>query len=593
MTVGNFFLFALRPFWKYLIGLAVMSFGWALVINVQPYVLHRIIDTISYERALLGDGLFMRVFWFIAMYLGLGFSIVLLIRYHHVFMAFFAPRQREFLSLSLMDRMMQHSASFYVKNLSGSLTNRINEITIYTPEVVDICINDFLTCFLTLIFALYNLSTVHYKFALALVVWLSIFLGLGTTFLFRNTHLVGASAESRAQVVGRIVDMISNMLSIRLFSKKMYEQNFLKKVTTESKDRDQKRDFFHLHLQTFQGFSFWIFEIICFWWLLHGIVDGSITAGAFVLILTMNLQILDQFWKLSKEVQKFWEKLGSIRQALKVIYQESDARRVYGDAVLQVTKGKIVFDKVQFFYEDSVPLFEDKTIVISGGQKVGLVGYSGSGKSTFINLILRLYDVTEGRISIDDQDISDVTEESLYKAISVIPQDCCLFNRSIMDNIRYGRETATDEEVYEAAKKAELHDVICRLPHGYQTMLGDRGGRLSGGQRQRVVIARAILKNAPILIIDEATSHQDGITESKLKSMLSTLIENKTVLFVSHRLTTLEGMDRVLVFDGGRIVQDGPHEKLLKEEGMYRALWSLHKESLRRGEEGDLIPQGS
>lgn len=503
-----------------------------------------------------------------------GWVFVWLIRYHDILMVRFAPRQREFITLKLMNRMMKHSAAFYTKNFAGNLTNKINEITIYIPELIDVLINDFLACFLTLVFAVCNIAWVQARFAWALLAWLAIFLGGALFMLFRNSYLASNSAEARSQVVGHIVDMLANMMSIRLFSKAHYEKKLLKEMTTQSVHRDQKRDLFSLRLHLFQGVSFWIFEALCFWWLLNGLSDGSITPGGFILVFTMNLQILDQFWKLSKEIRQFWEKIGSIRQALKMVYQVEDMPQLTGTQDLRVTHGEIIFDHVQFFYEHSMPLFEDKTIVIPGKQKVGLVGYSGSGKSTFINLILRLYEVNAGRILIDGQNIQQVTKESLYASISVIPQDCLLFNRSIFDNLRYGRFEATEEEVYEVARKAQIHDVISHLPQGYHTVAGDRGGRLSGGQRQRVTIARAILKDAPILIIDEATSHQDGMTESKLKSMFAELMANKTVLLVAHRLTTLEHMDRILVFDKGHIIQDGTHEELLNQEGLYRLLWN-------------------
>lgn len=218
-------------------------------------------------------------------------------------------------------------------------------------------------------------------------------------------------------------------------------------------------------------------------------------------------------------------------------------------------------------------MFQNKSVTIEAGQKVGLVGYSGSGKSTFVNLILRLYEVVDGQILIDGQNLSEVTQESLRQAIAMIPQDPTLFHRSLMDNIRYGRTKASDEEVISASKKAHADEFISLLPEGYETLVGERGVKLSGGQRQRIAIARAILKNAPILMLDEATSQLDSITESNIQDSLWELMQGKTTLIVAHRLSTLLHMDRILVFDKGHIVEDGTHAELLNRGGLYKTLW--------------------
>ncbi len=240
---------------------------------------------------------------------------------------------------------------------------------------------------------------------------------------------------------------------------------------------------------------------------------------------------------------------------------------------IKVTKGKIQFQKVHFQYENAARLFSDKSVTIQPGQKVGLVGYSGSGKTTFVNLILRLYDIQSGHILIDGQNIATVTQESLRKEIALIPQDPTLFHRSLMENIRYGQPEATDEDVMVAAQKAHAHEFIMNLPDGYHTLVGERGIRLSGGQRQRVAIARAILKNAPILILDEATSALDSITEAQIQESLAILMGGRTTLVIAHRLSTLLNMDRLLIFDQGKVIEDGTHKSLIEKKGLYQSLW--------------------
>ena len=228
-----------------------------------------------------------------------------------------------------------------------------------------------------------------------------------------------------------------------------------------------------------------------------------------------------------------------------------------------------------FHYDEGAHLFNNKNVIIQSGQKVGLVGLSGSGKSTFVNLILLLFDVESGKIVIDGQNIRKVTQESLRENIAMIPQDVSLFHRTLMENIRYGRTDATDEEVIDASKKAHCHEFISQLKEGYESLVGERGIKLSGGQRQRIAIARALLKNAPILILDEATSALDSLTEKLIQDSLHALMQGRTTIVIAHRLSTLSEMDRILVFDKGQIVEDGSHDDLLKAKGHYSRMWAM------------------
>jgi ATP-binding cassette subfamily B protein len=337
--------------------------------------------------------------------------------------------------------------------------------------------------------------------------------------------------------------------------------------------KDRTKDWFFLKVHALQGGSFLILQAVCFWWLLEGLVTQTMTPGDFVLVLTLNLRIVETFWNIAKEMRDFWEKTGDVVQGLAVIQVPLEIKDKPNAPQLSVPKGEIVFENVQFQYHGAESLFEHKSVIIKPGQKVGLVGYSGSGKSTFVNLILRLFDVTAGNIKIDGQDIREVTQDSLHEAIAMIPQDPSLFHRSIFENIVYGRRDATNEEVIKAAKRAHAHDFIISLSGGYDTQVGERGVRLSGGQRQRIAIARAILKNAPILILDEATSQLDSVTEGEIQQSLWDLMQHKTSLVIAHRLSTLLSMDRILVFDKGCIVEDGSHQELLNQDGLYKQLW--------------------
>ncbi len=573
----KFFVSVTRPLKIYIIGFLGISLGRAVVVNVQARMIKNITDTVASSPS---SQLAEHLYPLFTSFLCVGLSFITLFRIYDALIARFVPQQKELIMLTLTKRMLSHSASFYQKHFAGNLTNKMNDLTVQTPEIIKIITDHFATCTLTLILVFINMASVDIGFAYVLLIWLSIFMTGSLILLFCHTKYAYAAAEARSQVIGRVVDILMNISSIRLFGRSRHEHSLLKTATNEAASREQQRDYFFMKLHLFQGTSFWIFEAWCCWRLYKGLVAGTITPGGFILIFTLNLQILDQFWNLGKDVRNFWEKIGQMKQALKVIDSDSDVVQDPNSADLVVSNGTIQFNQVYFGYEHHEPLFCNKTVTIPGGQKVGLVGYSGSGKSTFINLILRLYDVQSGQILIDGHDISSVRKDSLYQSVAVIPQDCYLFNRSIMDNIRYGRLDATDAEIYESAQKAEIHDVIQSLPQGYQTMAGEKGMRLSGGQRQRVAIARAILKNAPIVLLDEATSNLDAITEERVQAALNALFHNKTVLIVAHRLATLQTADRLCVFDRGTIIQDGVHEELVKQDGLYRKLWNTQSNGM-------------
>ena len=577
-SLFSFTLSVTRPFLRYFVGLMIVALGWSVVVNAQPFLIKLIIDHVT---TLKKEALFQAVLPLIICYVLIGVGFILLFRFYDFIIASFIPRQKEYIALKLMNRMMHHSASFYQKHFAGNLTNKINDVILQTPEIIKSITDKFATALCTLAVVLINMGLVQPRFAAALSIWLAIFLGGGLWMLFSNSRYAYAAAESRSQVIGHIVDMLMNVVSIRLFARARFEKKMMRGVTSVAVEQEKARDWFFMKLHFFQGVSFLLYEGVCFWWLLMGISQGSITPGGFVLIFTLNLQILDQFWDLGREIREFWEKIGHMKQALSVIYAPEEAMDFADDKALVVPKGSITFNNVTFLYPGGSPLFQDQTIKIEPKQKIGLVGYSGSGKSTFMSLILRLYDVNSGEILIDGQNIQHVSRDSLYESIAVVPQECYLFNRTLMENIRYGRLDATDSEVFEAAEKAQIHNVILQLPQGYETFAGEKGMRLSGGQRQRVVIARAILKNAPILLMDEATSNLDSMTEDKIKKAFEEVMKDKTVIVIAHRISTLESVDRILVLENGKIIQDGSHARLIQEGGLYQELWRAQSQHVK------------
>jgi ATP-binding cassette subfamily B protein len=299
------------------------------------------------------------------------------------------------------------------------------------------------------------------------------------------------------------------------------------------------------------------------------------TVGEFSMVAGLAIMLIEAARGLSRSFLEFFEYLGNISDGVAVFVQPHEIVDKHEASVLKVDRGEIAFNDVKFIYKEGLQVFEDLDVTIESKQQVGLVGFSGSGKSTFVNLILRLFEPQSGAIEIDGQNILDVTQDSLRESVSMIPQDPQLFHRSLMENIRYGRLDASDDEVIEAAKKAHAHEFILQTEKQYDSLVGERGVKLSGGQRQRVAIARAILKNAPILILDEATSALDSVTEKKIQLGLDNLMKGRTVVVVAHRLSTISHMDRILVFDQGRIIEDGSHQQLLVRDGHYARLWNM------------------
>jgi ATP-binding cassette subfamily B protein len=305
-------------------------------------------------------------------------------------------------------------------------------------------------------------------------------------------------------------------------------------------------------------------------WQAGGLSSGDV---AFVLSTTINLIYL--LWRVGMEFPAVYREIGVCHQALALVQEPHGLVDAPGAVPLVVERGEIVFSDVYFQYHPGQNLFAGKNITIAAGQKVGLVGFSGSGKSTFVNLILRLYDLEGGAILIDGQDIAKATQDSVRAQIALIPQEPVLFHRSLRENIAYGREGASEAEIVAAAVAAHCHDFIMKTEHGYDSMVGERGVKLSGGQRQRIAIARAILKDAPILIFDEATSSLDSVTEAAIQDSLRAMMEKRTTVVIAHRLSTLMSMDRVLVFRDGVIVEDGGHAALLAQGGHYAQLWRM------------------
>ncbi|MBP9691799.1 MAG: ABC transporter ATP-binding protein [Alphaproteobacteria bacterium] len=465
------------------------------------------------------------------------------------------------------------SHQFFHDNFSGRISSQINTLADNIERILYPIFANFIRGFSLLMVAFISMYYVNPMFFYILALWFLIFALCSITLSKRLVPLSDIHADAESIISGQINDSITNVSNVRIFARRLFEVLRLEKYLLLTKKTFQAKELYLIKLNFVQGMLIAIMLGFMVYFLIHLYGNHLITVGDFALILGLGTEVGHITWYTMQEIDEFNEAVGKCKQSLNSLIVPQEIQDKKDAATLRVTKGQITFSKVKFHYKGTDPLFQNKSVTIEAGKKVGLVGYSGGGKSTFVNLILRLYDVTEGQILIDGQDIRDVTQESLYHTIAMIPQDPTLFHRTLMENIRYGRSEATDEEVYEAAKRAHAHEFIKVLPQGYECLVGERGVKLSGGQRQRIAIARAILKNAPILILDEATSQLDSVTERLIQDSLWELMQDKTTIVIAHRLSTLLHMDRILVFDNGKIVEDGTHQELLVRGGIYKTLW--------------------
>lgn len=473
----------------------------------------------------------------------------------------------------MLDYTLSHSHGFYQNSLSGKISKQITNLSDSIVDIITFKLTNFLRG-ASLLFAAFAASYyVNSIFCIILIAWFIIFATFSISMSRKIVSLADKLAEEETVVVGELVDSLSNHSNIRIFGRKIYENLRMIPFFEKQRNAYYSLNIYSIMLYCIQGGLIAIMMAFSAFFLIHLYGKSLVTIGDFALILGLSMETGHMTWFLMSEVDYFNKAAGKCKQSLISLIVSLEIQDKPNAITLNCTQGQITFNQVKFHYKSTESLFQNKSIEIKAGQKVGLVGYSGGGKSTFVNLILRLYDVTDGAILIDGQDIRDVTQDSLRENIAMIPQDPSLFHRSLMENIRYGRIDTTDEEVIEAAKKAHAHEFIEKLQQGYGSLVGERGVKLSGGQRQRIAIARAILKNAPILILDEATSQLDSVTENLIQESLWKLMQNKTTIVIAHRLSTLLHMDRILVFDKGKIVEDGTHSDLLARGSVYKNLW--------------------
>ena len=472
----------------------------------------------------------------------------------------------------LFDHTLGHSPGFFTSRRAGMLAGRISATGNAVFRIESMTVWNVLPPFVAVIGSVLMIALVDPLMGAVLIV---ISVGLGVVlgrlaWLGRGLH--HGYAEAAAVVDGQLVDVINNVSVVRAFGATLRERQ---KFAADVGDEMAARKTSLLYLEKIRIIHAVVTAVLTaglLYWILRRWEAGHATPGDVVLVITLGFTVLHGTRDLAValvEMVQDWARLGEALHALLVPHDMPDDPEA---AALEAPHGKVVYSQVDFSYGETRPVLRDINLVIAGGERVGLVGRSGSGKSTMLALLQRQYDTSYGEITIDDTDIATLSRDSLASAISVVSQDVQLFHRSVLENIRYGRADASDEAVREAAKAAFAHEFIAALPQGYDTPVGERGLRLSGGQRQRIAIARAFLRDAPILLLDEATSALDSESEASVHRALTMLAAGRTVIAVAHRLSTLRDFDRILVMESGRIIDQGTPEELAARPGPYLEL---------------------
>ena len=465
-----------------------------------------------------------------------------------------------------------HSPSYFAERLPGALAGRITATSNAIYQTESVMTWNVIPPSLAVCLAIVLIATVNPAMAGGLVLVAGGLAFLIFTLARRGTALHRAYAHAAAGVDGELVDVISNMPVVRAFGATLREHRRLEGgIGTEMKAR--RRSLFYLEkLRTLHAGLTAVLTACLLGWGIHLWQVGQASAGDLVLICSLGFTILHGTRDLAVALVDLTQQVARLEEAIGALLVPHDLPDRAGAVPLVPLAGKVVFDHVRFAYPKRAAVLNDLNLTIEAGQRVGLVGASGAGKSTVLALMQRFYDVQGGRILIDGQDIAHITQQSLREMVSVVPQDISMFHRTVLENIRYGRPEASEAEVLAAATAARCRDFIEALPEGFATMVGDRGVKLSGGQRQRLAIARAFLRDSPILLLDEATSALDSESEAAIQVALDNLMRGRTVIAIAHRLSTLRNFDRIIVMEAGRVIDDGTPLELAHRPGVYRDL---------------------
>ena len=472
--------------------------------------------------------------------------------------------------------IIEHSYSFFTNHFIGSLVQKVNRFARAFERLSDNVIWNVLPLVIKLISIFIVVIFINVWLALIILIWAIIFLLFNITFSNWKLKYDIKVAEIDSKTTGFLADTLTNQNTISLFNGFKKESEGYGQVTNEQAKMTKFTWSLDALIEGGQAFLGVAMEFILFFYTLKYWQQGLVTVGVFVLLQAYFIDLIHQLWGFTRMVRDMYQSYADAKEMVEILLLPHEIQDIQNAKEILAAKGEIKFQDLNFNFNETRKVLDNISLIIKSGEKVALIGPSGAGKTTFVRLLLRLYSPTSGRILIDDQDITKITQESLRKSISMVPQDPVLFHRTLADNIAYGKRDAKKEEIEKAVKLAHCDEFIKDLPFGLETYVGERGIKLSGGERQRVAIARAILKNAPILILDEATSSLDSHSELLIQDALQNLMFGKTTIVIAHRLSTIQKMDRIIVIDNGKIIEQGSHRDLLnREDSLYKKLWSL------------------
>lgn len=570
-------MFILHDKWKYLV-VALFFMISSVLDSLPPVFIKYILDAMTglEDKAQIWDALKLPIILFVVLCL---FLQPLSAQIGEYLNALYRPLLTNKIRRRLTLFLHGHSYDFFQNDFAGRLSSKVIETPQAIVEAIQIFMGSLLYGAMVLIVTAFFFAQVGWWIPIILVVWLVIYLILLRVFVPRILVRSTAAYEALSQVRGRSVDTITNIYTVKLFSRWRKEDEYLTESMNNVVHKAQIENLLNVKMRMYLEIISAAFIGVIFFVSIYGWSLDRLSVGDVAMILPMALRIMQMSWWMQEVSVFLFQNLGQVEEGLVAINLQQKVKDQADAKDIKINDARINFDHVDFDYGNN-PVFSDLDLQIKSGEKIGLVGTSGAGKSTLTQILLRFYDIAGGEIRIDGQDISKVTQESLRNNIAMIPQTNDLMHRSIADNIRYGRLDASDEEIIAAAKSAYAYDFIMDLVDkdgntGFDAMVGERGVRLSGGQRQRIAIARAILKDAPVLILDEATSALDSESEQLIQQSMKQLMVGKTVIAIAHRLSTISNMDRLIVMEDGKIIEQGTHQELIDQNGQYAKLWAM------------------